>query len=148
VQIEAAVAAAAARGLQLQTLKVDDLGMLRDAFAAAEAQHAQGLIILSSPLFSAISGIAQVAEQARLHRLPGITLFPEFPKSGGLMGYGPSLDDLYPRPASMIAKILRGEKPGTCRWNGQAGTALSSTSGQPRRLVSSCRRRWSREPTR
>ena len=63
-------------------------------------------------MFSAISGIAQVAEQAALHRLPGITLFPEFAKSGGLMGYGPSLDDLYPRPAVMIAKILRGEKPG------------------------------------
>jgi putative tryptophan/tyrosine transport system substrate-binding protein len=112
VQIEAAVAAAAARGLQLQTVKVDDLGKLREAFAAMDAQQAQGLIVLSSPLFSAISGIRQVAEQAASHRLPGITLFPEFAKAGGLMGYGPSLDDLYQRPAVMIAKILRGEKPG------------------------------------
>lgn len=112
VQIDAAVAAAAGRGLQLQTLKVDDLGKLPQAFAAADAQRAQGLVILSSPLFSAISGIQQVAEQAALHRLPGITLFPEFAKSGGLMGYGPSIDDLYPRPAVMIGKILRGEKPG------------------------------------
>lgn len=112
VQIEAAAAAAAARGLQLQTLKVDDLGKLPEAFAAADTQQAQGLIVLSSPLFSAISGIRQIAEQAALHRLPGISLFPEFARSGGLMGYGPSLDDLYPRPAAMIAKILRGEKPG------------------------------------
>jgi putative ABC transport system substrate-binding protein len=112
VQIEAAVIAATERGLQLQTLKVDDLGKLPDAFAAADAEQAQGLVILSSPLFSAISGIKQVAEQAALHRLPGITLFPEFATSGGLMGYGPSVDDLYSRPATMIAKILRGEKPG------------------------------------
>jgi putative tryptophan/tyrosine transport system substrate-binding protein len=112
VQIEAAVAAAAARGLQLQTVKVDDLGKLREAFTAMDVQEAQGLIVLSSPLFSAISGIRQVAEQAASHRLPGITLFPEFAKAGGLMGYGPSLDDLYQRPAVMIAKILRGEKPG------------------------------------
>ena len=112
VQIEAAAAAAAARGLQLQTLKVDDLGKLPEAFAATDTQQAQGLIVLSSPLFSAISGIRQIAEQAALHRLPGISLFPEFARSGGLMGYGPSLDDLYPRPAAMIAKILRGEKPG------------------------------------
>ena len=104
--------AATARGLQLQTLKVDDLGKLPEAFGATDAQQAQGLIVLSSPLFSAISGIRQVAEQAALHRLPGITLFPEFAKTGELMGYGPSLDDLYPRPAAMIAKILRGEKPG------------------------------------
>ena len=27
------------------------------------------------------------------------------------MGYGPSLNDLYLRPAGMIAKILRGDKP-------------------------------------
>jgi putative tryptophan/tyrosine transport system substrate-binding protein len=37
VQIEAAVAAATARGLQLQTLKVDDLGKLPEAFVAADA---------------------------------------------------------------------------------------------------------------
>jgi putative tryptophan/tyrosine transport system substrate-binding protein len=111
IQIEATVAAAAARGMQLQTLRVDDLAKLPEAFAAADAQQAQGLLVLSSPLFSAISGIKQVAEQAALHRLPGITLFPEFAQSGGLMGYGPSLDDLYQRPAGMIAKILRGEKP-------------------------------------
>jgi putative ABC transport system substrate-binding protein len=111
IQIEAAVAAAAARGMQLQTLRVDNLAKLPEAFAAADAQQAQGLLVLSSPLFSAISGIKQVAEQAALHRLPGITLFPEFAQSGGLMGYGPSLDDLYQRPAGMIAKILRGEKP-------------------------------------
>ena len=111
IQIEAAVAAAAARGMQLQTLRVDNLAKLPEAFAAADAQQAQGLLVLSSPLFSAISGIKQVAEQAALHRLPGITLFPEFAQSGGLMGYGPNLDDLYRRPAGMIAKILRGEKP-------------------------------------
>jgi putative ABC transport system substrate-binding protein len=111
IQIEAAVAAAAARGMQLQTLRVDNLAKLPEALAAADAQQAQGLLVLSSPLFSAISGVKQVAEQAALHRLPGIALFPEFAQSGGLMGYGPSLDDLYQRPADMIARILRGEKP-------------------------------------
>ncbi len=110
LQIEAALNVAAARGMQLQTLRVDNLANLPDAFAAADRQGAQGLIVLSSPLFSAISGIKQVAEQAALHRLAGITVFPEFAQSGGLMGYGPSLDDLYQRPAGMIAKILRGEK--------------------------------------
>jgi len=110
-QVEAAEAAASARGMHLQVLKIDNLSKLPEAFAAADAQQAQGLLILSSPLFSAISGIKQVAEQAASHRLAGITLFPEFAKAGGLMGYGPSLDDLYLRPAGMIAKILRGDKP-------------------------------------
>jgi putative tryptophan/tyrosine transport system substrate-binding protein len=111
VQVEAAEAAASARGMHLQVLKVDNLSNLPEVFAAADAQQAQGLLVLSSPLFSAISGIKQVAEQAASHRLAGITLFPEFAKAGGLMGYGPSIDDLYLRPAGMIAKILRGDKP-------------------------------------
>jgi putative tryptophan/tyrosine transport system substrate-binding protein len=111
VQVEAAEAATSARGMHLQVLRVDDLSKLPEAFVAADAQQAQGLLVLSSPLFSAISGIKQVGELAAAHHLAGITVFPEFAKAGGLMGYGPSLDDLYLRPAGMIAKILRGDKP-------------------------------------
>jgi putative ABC transport system substrate-binding protein len=112
VQIEAAQAAASARGMQLQTLKVDDLSKLTEALSAAQAGQAQGLLVLSSPLFSSISGIKPVAEQATSHHLPGITLFPEFAKNGGMIGYGPSLDDLYHQASELIAKVLRGEKAG------------------------------------
>ena len=111
VQIEAARAAATSRSMKLQTLEVDDLAKLPDAFAAAEKQQAQGLLVLSSPLFSSISGIKPVAEGAASHRLPGIALFPEFAKSGGLMGYGPSVNDLYHQAGGLVAKVLRGEKP-------------------------------------
>jgi putative tryptophan/tyrosine transport system substrate-binding protein len=112
VQIEAAQAAASARGMTLQVLKVDDLSKLGDALAAAQAAQAQGLLVLSSPLFSAISGIKPVAEQTTSHGLAAITLFPEFAQNGGLMGYGPSLDDLYHQASELIAKVLRGEKAG------------------------------------
>jgi putative tryptophan/tyrosine transport system substrate-binding protein len=112
VQVEAAQAAASSRGVHLQILKIDDLSKFADALAAAQAEQAQGLLVLSSPMFSAISGIKLVAEQVTSHRLPGITLFPEFAQNGGLMGYGPSLDDLYHQASELIAKILRGEKAG------------------------------------
>ncbi len=112
VQVEAAQSAAASRGVHLQILKIDDLSKLTDALAAARAEQAQGLLVLSSPLFSAISGIKPVAEQTTSHGLPGITLFPEFAQNGGLMGYGPSLDDLYHQASELIAKVLRGEKAG------------------------------------
>jgi putative tryptophan/tyrosine transport system substrate-binding protein len=112
VQIEAAQAAASTRGMTLQILEVDDLSKLGDALVAAQAEQAQGLLILSSPLFSAISGIKPVAEQTTSHGLAGITLFPEFAQNGGLMGYGPSLDDLYHQASELIAKVLHGEKAG------------------------------------
>ena len=111
VQIEAAGAAAVARNMRLQTLEVSDLAKLPEAFAAAEAEQAQGLLVLSSPLFSSISGIKPVAELAARHKLAGITFFPEFAKSGGLMGYGPSVTDLYHQAGGLVAKVLRGEKP-------------------------------------
>jgi len=111
VQIEAARAAAVARNMRLQTLEVSDLAKLPEAFAAAEAEQAQGLLVLSSPLFSSISGIKPVAELAARHKLAAITFFPEFAKSGGLMGYGPSVTDLYHQAGGLVAKVLRGEKP-------------------------------------
>jgi putative ABC transport system substrate-binding protein len=111
VQMEAAKASAAARNIRLQILEVGDLAKLDDAFAAASADQAQGLLVLSSPLFSSISGIKPVAELAASHRLAGIALFPEFAQSGGLLGYGPSVTDLYHQAGGLVAKVLRGEKP-------------------------------------
>lgn len=111
VQMEAAKASAAARNISLHILEVGDLAKLPEAFATAEAARAQGLLVLSSPLFSSISGIKPVAEFAASHRLAGIALFPEFAQSGGLLGYGPSVTDLYHQAGGLVAKVLRGEKP-------------------------------------
>ena len=111
VQMEAAKASAAARNIRLQLLAIGDLAKLDEAFAAAEAQQAEGLLVLSSPLFSSISGIKPVAELTASHRLAGIALFPEFAQSGGLIGYGPNVTDLYHQAGGLVAKVLRGEKP-------------------------------------
>ena len=46
-----------------------------------------------------------------MHRLPGITVFPEFAQAGGLMGYGPSVNDLYVQASTLLEKILHGETP-------------------------------------
>jgi putative ABC transport system substrate-binding protein len=39
-------------------------------------------------------------------------VFPEFAQAGGLMGYGPSVSDLYLQASALLEKILHGEKPG------------------------------------
>ena len=111
VQVEAAETAAKSRGLRLQIINVPDLSGLEDAFRAAEREQAQGLLILSSPLFSAVIGSKPVAELAALHRLPAITLFPEFAQFGGLMAYGPSLVDLFHQAGALVGKVLHGAKP-------------------------------------
>jgi putative tryptophan/tyrosine transport system substrate-binding protein len=48
---------------------------------------------------------------ANRHRLPSMYVFPYFAAEGGLMAYGPDLNDLSRRAASYVDRILRGAKP-------------------------------------
>ena len=50
--------------------------------------------------------------RASRSRLPTISLFRLFPRSGGLMAYGPDLPDMYRRAAIYIDRILKGAKVG------------------------------------
>ena len=42
---------------------------------------------------------------------PLISLFAEFPKSGGLIAYGPNVGEIFRRNGGYVAKILHGAKP-------------------------------------
>ena len=44
-------------------------------------------------------------------RLPAMYFFKLFAAAGGLMSYGPSLEDSYRRAATHVDKILKGTKP-------------------------------------
>ena len=46
-----------------------------------------------------------------LIELPLISLFAEFPKAGGLIGYGPNIAAMVQRAGVYIGKILHGAKP-------------------------------------
>ena len=52
-----------------------------------------------------------LARLALQHRLPAITLFPDFARAGGLMAYGPNLLDIYRQAGVMLGKVLHGAKP-------------------------------------
>jgi putative ABC transport system substrate-binding protein len=53
----------------------------------------------------------QIGELALAKRLPLISLFGQFPKTGGLLAYGPNLDEMFRRCGSYVGKILQGAKP-------------------------------------
>jgi putative tryptophan/tyrosine transport system substrate-binding protein len=76
---------------------------------AASQRHPDGLLFLSSPLFSAYN--KQFVDLTLKHRLPAIAFFSIFPRAGGLMSYGPNLDALYRELGVMAGKILKGTKP-------------------------------------
>lgn len=85
-----------------------------EEFAAAvdlaRQQRAQALVLLSSP--SMFVHLPRLAELSAQHRLPAISVFPQFADLGGLMGFGPNLPDLYRRAAAYVDRILKGARPG------------------------------------
>jgi putative ABC transport system substrate-binding protein len=108
VQPRAIANAAQSVGVKAEVLEIKSFSDLEATFEAASARRPDGLLILSSPIVSINS--KQIAELALRHRLPAISLFANFAHTGGLISYGPNLEDLYRETAAMAGKILKGAK--------------------------------------
>ena len=108
-QLEALQTAADQMRLKTNVLKVSAASELNEAFAAASGARVDALLILSSPLFGARASV--LADLALRHRLPTVTLFPDFARAGGLIAYGPNLLDTYSPLGLLVGKILHGTKP-------------------------------------
>ena len=101
----------AATALKVKTQYVDVLNSqdLETAFGAAVRARADGVILLGSVVFN--SHRKQIVALAVKNRLPATYTRPEFVEDGGLMTYGPSINDLFRRSAIYVHKILKGAKP-------------------------------------
>jgi putative tryptophan/tyrosine transport system substrate-binding protein len=110
VQLRATEAAARVAGVTLQSLSVQQPDDFPDAFDRASREGVHGMVVLSSPLINGQR--SQIVEWALKIRLPTISLFTQFPRSGGLMAYGPNLADLYKGAAIYVDRILKGAKAG------------------------------------
>ena len=108
-QLNALKMGAQALAVTLQTLAVRVPEDFQGAFAAAARQHAQGMVMLSSPLV--LRSGARLAGLAATTRLPTISMFRQNAVAGCLMSYGPSLTDRYRRIGSFAARILKGARP-------------------------------------
>jgi putative ABC transport system substrate-binding protein len=108
VQFRATAAAAGAAGVTLQSLPIQRPEDFKDAFDRATRERLDGMIVLSSPII--LGQRLQIVGLALDARLPTISLFTLFPRSGGLMAYGPNLPDMYKRAAAYVDRILKGAK--------------------------------------
>ena len=109
-QLRASEVAAQSLGVHLQVLKVggpDDFG---NAFAEAQKNRADALMMLASPFLYAHR--TRLVELSAKHRLPTIYNQADWVVgSGGLMSYGASFPDMFRRAATYVDKILKGTKP-------------------------------------
>jgi putative tryptophan/tyrosine transport system substrate-binding protein len=92
-QFAATETAARAFAVETEIMEVRVLDDFEGALEAARTRHVEAGILLSSPLVFVSS--KQIGELAIAKRLPLISLFPQFPKAGGFMAYGPNLVDLF-----------------------------------------------------
>jgi putative ABC transport system substrate-binding protein len=108
LQLKAVEAAAQTFGISAQVFEARRAADIAEAFYALDRSHFQGLLLLSSPL---IAGNPQlIADLAIRRNLPTISLFPEIARAGGLIGYGPVIQDLFRQVGGMARKVLQGAK--------------------------------------
>ena len=108
--LTAAESAARNLGLIARTLTVTAETEFESAFKTARRERVGAVHVLPSPYLAAQR--ARLIEFAAQYRLPAFYEFRIFVDDGGLMSYGPSVNDLYGRSASYVDRILRGANPG------------------------------------
>lgn len=102
-----------ATGVQMQIDYVVAEARLRsdiaDAMSTLKKADVDAVLVLGDQVL--VSG--ELPLYALTHRLPTISLKPEFVKVGGLISYGPSDVELAKRIAFFVDRLLRGANPGS-----------------------------------
>jgi putative tryptophan/tyrosine transport system substrate-binding protein len=101
--------AASSLSIELDVLEVRTRSDFEEAFAMASRRAAGAVLMLASPLIG--TNAQPLAELAIHHRLPAVTLFPDFARAGGLLAYGVNLLDMYRQTGVMVGKVLQGRNP-------------------------------------
>jgi putative ABC transport system substrate-binding protein len=106
LQLEAVRGAASALNVTVEVFEVNGPSDLEGVFQAMAKSQTAGVVMLSSPLFAGNPRL--LADLALQSRLPAISIFPNFAQGGGLIAYGPELEDLFRQAGIMTRKMLQG----------------------------------------
>jgi putative tryptophan/tyrosine transport system substrate-binding protein len=108
---EAADTEAAARvlGLKLDVIEARGSSDVEAAFATFVQHHVDAVIVGSSPIYLSLRD--QIVTLAARNAIPAIYNLRPWTVSGGLMSYGPSVEDAARQSGVYVAKILKGTKP-------------------------------------
>jgi ABC-type uncharacterized transport system substrate-binding protein len=103
-------AAARTLRIELQSFEVRGPDELSRRLDQAARQHADGLLLLLDPIFTA--NARRIVDIVTRNHLPAIYGLRQFAEAGGLLAYGSSTAEAIRLVASYIDKILKGTKPG------------------------------------
>jgi putative ABC transport system substrate-binding protein len=100
---------APALGIDVSPVNVRDGSEIERSITSFARAGDGGLIITASAL--AASHRDLIVTLAARHRLPAVYFVRPFVAAGGLISYGPDVDESYRVGAGYVDRILKGEKP-------------------------------------
>jgi putative tryptophan/tyrosine transport system substrate-binding protein len=96
-------------GLQHYAIAVNAPDDLPDAFRAASRARVEALILFPSPKFYV--HLAEFARMTAEQKIPAISGFTDFARTGGFLSYGPNLTKTWRYAAIAVDKIFKGASP-------------------------------------
>src|SRR5262245_37242451 len=102
-------AAAASFAVEAIAAPVRDRSELESVVAALAREPKGGLTVMPDSFTDAHR--VEITSLAARYRLPAVYAYRFFAALGGLLSYGVDLTDNFPRAATYVDRILRGEKP-------------------------------------
>jgi putative tryptophan/tyrosine transport system substrate-binding protein len=102
-------ASALSLGVKVSAVEVRDRTEIDHALSAMSGQPDRGLIVLPGPVNNTLR--TSIIELAARYRLPAIYPFKYYASEGGLLYYGIDQLDQWPKAATYVDRVLRGEKP-------------------------------------
>ena len=109
LRYEASEKGAKALGVTVQPLGVREPADFEEAFGAMSRDPPDAILMVSDPLTNL--NRKRVFEFAEAHRLPAIYEYDFIARAGGLMSYGPDLNECFDRVGALVDRLLKGAKP-------------------------------------
>jgi putative ABC transport system substrate-binding protein len=102
--------AARLNDLEMHATRIDRAEDIDVVFEAAGHNRLDALVTTQGPLFAIERD--RIAQLGLKHRLPTMTGEPGFAVAGGLLQFGPDIEENWRHAATYVDKILKGEKAG------------------------------------
>jgi putative ABC transport system substrate-binding protein len=110
VQVEELHVAAVAQGLQIQIFNASSEGELESAFAAMARAGIGAVALVGNPFFN--SKRDKLIALSAQYALSSMSEIRQFAEAGGLVSYGPSIEQVYRQSGMYAGRILKGERAG------------------------------------
>ena len=105
--------AQAAQRMQVEPLPIrfESSSDFPAAFAEASRLRADAMFVVPSR-FTLVYA-RELAQLSIAHRIPAISAYDTFARGGGLLSYGPTMEESLQRAASLVDRVLKGASPAT-----------------------------------